>query len=321
MLGEETEEDAGRLHHAHSHNLRYAEDKEAFFTERKAEYSTLVSTLQTLSVEVKQEIMVPFGKHAFIPGNLRHTGEVMVFLGDGYFVNRTTSQAVGIAKRRIEAIDADIARCKVSVSDTQSRMKLASELDREGNIREELSEEDKLRVRGKARVPGKGVPVSRPAFSQEELRQMLEGGEEEEGEEEVCSSGEEQEVEEITFTHSKIVPSASTDMTPASVVDNIFKSIPKQKKRVSFENKHLDVSPQQPPIPQLLQEISRAFADKPLQDPMPLSDYIIKDKPFLDPVSNHISETVNPQLIEELPKKTPQLKHLSKFKAARAKKS
>lgn len=321
MLGEGTTEDQGRLHNAHSHNLRYAEDKEAFFTERKAEYTTLVSTLQTLSTEVTQEIMVPFGKHAFIPGKLRHTGEVMVFLGDGYFVNRTASQAIEIAKRRIEAIEADIARCEVSVSDTQSRMELASQLDREGNIQEELTEEDKRRVRGKARVPGKGVPTSKPAFSEEELRQMME--------EDVSSEESSEEVEEITFTHSKILPSHSDDLTPASVVDNLFKNKPTLKKRVSFEQPST-APPPQPPIPPLLQEISRAFTDKPLQNPVPLSDYTSKDKPFLDPVSNQISETVNSnhRLIEEVPEKASidqtasQPKHVSKFKAARkAKKS
>eukprot|EP00116_Pleurobrachia_bachei_P014163 sb/3474425/ len=38
------------------------------------------------------EIMVPVSKKGFIPGELVHTGEVMVHYGDSWFVNRTVKQ-------------------------------------------------------------------------------------------------------------------------------------------------------------------------------------------------------------------------------------
>ena len=43
---------------------------------------------------------VPFGKFAFMPGQLYHTNEVLVLLGDNWFVKRSTKQALEITERR-----------------------------------------------------------------------------------------------------------------------------------------------------------------------------------------------------------------------------
>ena len=45
-------------------------------------------------------VQVPLGKLAFMPGQLYHTNEVMVLLGDNWFAKRTVSQALAIAERR-----------------------------------------------------------------------------------------------------------------------------------------------------------------------------------------------------------------------------
>lgn len=44
---------------------------------------------------------VPIGKHAFFPGQLVHTNEIMVLLGDNHFIERSVRQADGIADRRL----------------------------------------------------------------------------------------------------------------------------------------------------------------------------------------------------------------------------
>ena len=43
---------------------------------------------------------VPIGKHAFIPGQLYHTNEITVLLGDNWFAQVTAKQAQDIVKRR-----------------------------------------------------------------------------------------------------------------------------------------------------------------------------------------------------------------------------
>jgi unconventional prefoldin RPB5 interactor 1 len=45
-------------------------------------------------------MQVPFGKFAFMPGKLYHTNEIMVLLGDNWFVTRSAKQALEIAERR-----------------------------------------------------------------------------------------------------------------------------------------------------------------------------------------------------------------------------
>lgn len=45
---------------------------------------------------------VPFGSLAFMPGQLVHTNEILVLLGDNYFVERSAFQAVEIVSRRLK---------------------------------------------------------------------------------------------------------------------------------------------------------------------------------------------------------------------------
>ena len=42
---------------------------------------------------MRHKIMVPLGSMAFMPGELVHTNEVVVLLGDNYFAERSATQA------------------------------------------------------------------------------------------------------------------------------------------------------------------------------------------------------------------------------------
>ena len=48
-------------------------------------------------------LQVPIGPLALMPGNLIHTNEIMVLLGDNWFAERSATQAVDIAKRRLKS--------------------------------------------------------------------------------------------------------------------------------------------------------------------------------------------------------------------------
>lgn len=52
--------------------------------------------------------MVPFGPLAFMPGKLVHTNEILVLLGDNWFVERSAKQACGIIDRRAKSIHKEI---------------------------------------------------------------------------------------------------------------------------------------------------------------------------------------------------------------------
>jgi len=57
-------------------------------------HSRLLSQkLDTLSDKVTHQVVIPFTTKAFMPGRLVHTNEIMVLLGDNWFVERSAKQA------------------------------------------------------------------------------------------------------------------------------------------------------------------------------------------------------------------------------------
>ena len=40
------------------------------------------------------------GRFAYMPGQIYHTNEILVLLGDNWFAKRTAQKAVGVAERR-----------------------------------------------------------------------------------------------------------------------------------------------------------------------------------------------------------------------------
>ena len=67
----------------------------------KQDYEAVRERLETLPDEVSHEVMVPLGKLAYVPGRLKHTNEIMVLLGENWFVERSAKQSVEIVRRRI----------------------------------------------------------------------------------------------------------------------------------------------------------------------------------------------------------------------------
>ena len=92
-----------------------------------AEYEELQGTLRTLPERVEHEVMVPLGKLALFPGQLRHTNEIMVLLGDNYFALRSASQAAAISERRAEALRPQIGAAGHGRSRQRSRRRRRSQ--------------------------------------------------------------------------------------------------------------------------------------------------------------------------------------------------
>ena len=92
-----------------------------------AEYEELQGTLRTLPERVEHEVMVPLGKLALFPGQLRHTNEIMVLLGDNYFALRSASQAAAISERRAEALRPQIGAAGGARSRQRSRRRRRSQ--------------------------------------------------------------------------------------------------------------------------------------------------------------------------------------------------
>ncbi|KAJ2840986.1 uri1, prefoldin-like chaperone, partial [Coemansia erecta] len=91
------------------HNENTLKTALAQYLEYKAEYQELQKLLQTLPDQTHYDAMVPVGPLAFFPGQLIHTNEILVLLGENLFVERSAKQAAAIAGRREKYADEKIA--------------------------------------------------------------------------------------------------------------------------------------------------------------------------------------------------------------------
>ncbi len=68
----------------------------------RAEYQVLNDTLHMLPEKLKHPIMVPLSKVGFMRGELVHTNELLVLLGDNYFVTKSAQATRELVQRRID---------------------------------------------------------------------------------------------------------------------------------------------------------------------------------------------------------------------------
>ncbi|XP_022342457.2 uncharacterized protein LOC111136120 [Crassostrea virginica] len=74
----------------------------------KSDYEALKDRLTTLPDKVTHDVTVPLGPLAFMPGKIVHTNEILVLLGDNWFVERSAKQATEIIGRRIKTVEQQI---------------------------------------------------------------------------------------------------------------------------------------------------------------------------------------------------------------------
>ncbi|OMH81187.1 Unconventional prefoldin RPB5 interactor [Zancudomyces culisetae] len=127
------------------------------YLEFKEEYVALQETLEDISKEIEYDAMLPFGDVAFIPGKIVRTNEILVLLGDNWFVERSAFQACQIAKRREEFIDEKIRAVENQINGLQGKEKDISDMilageqqyneegDRIIEIKEDYTEEDEMK--------------------------------------------------------------------------------------------------------------------------------------------------------------------------------
>ena len=89
------------------------------FSKYIRDYESLLHRLTTLSDKTTHDIMVPIAgsKLAFMPGYIHHTNEVLVLIGDNYFVEKSTKEAMEFVNRRI-------AFCHKKIEELQSQQRM-----------------------------------------------------------------------------------------------------------------------------------------------------------------------------------------------------
>ncbi|XP_069682132.1 unconventional prefoldin RPB5 interactor [Periplaneta americana] len=83
------------------------------------EHISLHSHLSVLPEKLSQDVMVPIGSRALMRGKMVHTNEILVCLGDGWFVKRSAKEAAEICDRRIKL-------CENMLKDLEREQKLLS---------------------------------------------------------------------------------------------------------------------------------------------------------------------------------------------------
>ncbi|RZF42471.1 hypothetical protein LSTR_LSTR014524 [Laodelphax striatellus] len=76
------------------------------------ENEELCSRLLLLRDKLKHSVMVPVGKKALFRGELVHTNEILVSLGDGWFAKKSAVEAVDVCKRKMKECDEMLERLK-----------------------------------------------------------------------------------------------------------------------------------------------------------------------------------------------------------------
>ncbi|XP_048779762.2 unconventional prefoldin RPB5 interactor-like isoform X2 [Ostrea edulis] len=105
----------------------------------RSDYDALRNTLTTLPDKITHDVMVPFGPLAFMPGKLVHTNEILVLLGDNWFVDRSAKQATEIIGRRIKTVQKQIEELQAQKHLLEPRLEFTKNLPG-GSVNEDYFE-------------------------------------------------------------------------------------------------------------------------------------------------------------------------------------
>jgi unconventional prefoldin RPB5 interactor 1 len=107
----------------------------------RQEYLDLKKKLLSLSDTTRQNVMVPQGKVAYFPGELIHTNEILVLLGDNWFVERSGKQSAEIVQRRIKVIEEQLEQLKKEQENLKSYLKYTNSFADKPEDYKEIKEE------------------------------------------------------------------------------------------------------------------------------------------------------------------------------------
>ncbi|KAI8376824.1 hypothetical protein BD560DRAFT_482363 [Blakeslea trispora] len=94
----------------------------------KNDYDALERQLQTLPDTTSRQAMIPIGKLAFMPGQIVHTNEILVLLGDQYYAERSAKQAIEILGRRKEVVLENMRLAEAQLNSFKSKKETLTEV-------------------------------------------------------------------------------------------------------------------------------------------------------------------------------------------------
>lgn len=118
-----------RLIEKQQEELETIGDKINLWTKYKDDYQNLKKVIDTIGDRVKHPHRIPIAgtQLAFVDGDIIHTNEITVLLGDNYFALRSAKQANQIINRRLGSIDDNLKRSQEAKRKTEEWVKAALE--------------------------------------------------------------------------------------------------------------------------------------------------------------------------------------------------
>ncbi|KMZ66036.1 hypothetical protein ZOSMA_2G00470 [Zostera marina] len=137
------------------------------------ENTELINLIHHLPEKRTYPIMVPFGNAAFFPGNLVHTNEFLVFLGEGYYVEQTAKQTIGILMRRGKSLDFQIESSNAIIADMNARVKFfGATANESGEGMVEIKEYEEFPVEKKDNLVGSKDHNTKVSVTDDEWAQL-----------------------------------------------------------------------------------------------------------------------------------------------------
>ncbi|KAK3607389.1 hypothetical protein CHS0354_022551 [Potamilus streckersoni] len=116
-----------RLKYQQEEAIKETDEKIQQWEKFRSDYVAVRELLNTLPDKITHDIMVPFGSLAFMPGRLVHTNEILVLLGDNWFVERSAKQAAEIAERRLKETEEQLRKLRMQRKLIEQQIEFTSE--------------------------------------------------------------------------------------------------------------------------------------------------------------------------------------------------
>ena len=153
-----------KLHDEQQRMIQESKEKAKIWAKHKTDYFHLRQKLSTITDKTTHQVMIPFGgKKAFFEGQLVHTNEIMVLLGDNWFVERSAKEAAEICDRRITRCNDMLQKLDQEIQLFQSWQDESNQLMSDSKlreIREPFNEKDEEEWRKKHREKVKAARLS-----------------------------------------------------------------------------------------------------------------------------------------------------------------
>jgi len=170
---------AERLTVEHVKAIHELQQKKEIWETLKKEYQDLKKKLESFPLKMRHEYKVPIGSVGFFEGQLIHTNEIMVLLGDNWFTQCSAHHASQIVDHRVEVVEKNLKEVCDEMKFLESRKEAIQNLSTmdkvEGivDIREEKKADNKQDT-GKRHIAHKSTHNIKPRSLKDLDREKME---------------------------------------------------------------------------------------------------------------------------------------------------